>query len=122
MINHPAVCCVRQASQCSTAKKFKAEKIDYTIARLTYIDSAVKEVSWTENRLAFTDNSFEEIAPELERWYNVSITIEDEAVKQSRFTATFDQKNIIQILDALQMTTPFEYIVEQNNQIIIRKK
>jgi transmembrane sensor len=109
-------------AESSTAKKLNAEKIDYTIARLTYIDSAVKEVSWTENRLAFTDNSFEEIAPELERWYNVSITIEDEAVKQARFTATFDQKNIIQILDALQMTTPFEYIVEQNNKIIIRKK
>lgn len=109
-------------AESSTAKKLKAEKTDYTIARLTYIDSAVKEVSWTENRLAFTDNSFEEIAPELERWYNVSISIEDEAVKQYRFTATFDQKNIIQILDALQLTRHFEYTVEQNNRIIIRKK
>jgi transmembrane sensor len=109
-------------AESSTAKKSNAEKIDYTIARLTYIDSAVKEVSWTENRLAFTDNSFEEIAPELERWYNVSISFGDEAMKQARFTATFDQKNIIQILDVLQMTTPFEYIIEQNNQIIIRKK
>lgn len=95
---------------------------DYTIAALTYIDSAVKEVSWTENRLTFTDNSFEEIAPELERWYNVSITIEDDAVKKYRFTATFDQKNIIQILDALQLTRHFEYEVEQNNRIIIKKR
>jgi ferric-dicitrate binding protein FerR (iron transport regulator) len=98
---------------------------DYTIARLTYIDSAVKEVSWTENRLAFTENSFEEIAPVLERWYNVSITFEDNAVKQFRYTATFDQKNIIQVLDALQMTRAnetFDYTVEQNNRIIIRKR
>jgi transmembrane sensor len=106
----------------SSSKKTIAAKADYKIATLTYIDSAVKEVSWTENRLAFTDNSFEEIAPELERWYNVSITIEDEAVKQFRFTATFDQKNIIQIMDALQLTRQFEYLVEQNNRIIIRKR
>ena len=105
-----------------TTKQITAIPVDYTIAGLTYIDSTVKEVSWTENRLAFTDNSFEEIAPELERWYNVSIDIEDEAVKEFRFTATFDQKNIIQILDVLQLTRPFEYSVEQNNQIIIRKK
>jgi transmembrane sensor len=96
--------------------------VDYTIAALTYIDSAVKEVSWTENRLAFTENSFEEIAPVLERWYNVTITIEDEAVKQYEFTATFDQKNIIEILNYLQMTRQFDYIIEKNNQIIIRKK
>lgn len=106
----------------SPVKKLKAAPADYTIAGLTYIDSAVKEVLWTENRLAFNDNSFEEIAPELERWYNVSIRIEDEAVKQYRFTATFDQKNIIQILDALQLTRNFEYTVEQNNQIVIRRK
>jgi transmembrane sensor len=106
----------------STPKKVAAAKLDYTIAALTYIDSAVKEVSWTENRLAFTENSFEEIAPVLERWYNVTITIEDEAVKQYEFTATFDQKNIIEILNYLQMTRQFDYIIEKNNQIIIRKK
>lgn len=106
----------------TTTKKVTAVPNDYTIAALTYIDSAVKEVSWTENRLAFNDNSFEEIVPELERWYNVSITIEDEAIKQYRFTATFDQKNIIQIMDALQLTRQFDYMVEQNNRIIIRKR
>jgi transmembrane sensor len=108
----------------TNARKLSARPVDYKIAMLTYIDSAVKEVSWTENRLAFNENSFEEIIPELERWYNVSIIVEDEAVRQYRFTATFDQKNIIQILDALQLSASghFIYEVEQNNRIIIRKK
>lgn len=100
-------------------------KSGYTIAALTYIDSAVKEVSWTENRLAFTENSFEEIAPVLERWYNVSIIFEDEAVKQYRYTATFDQKNIIQILTALQLARAYEtfdFETGSNNRIVIRKR
>lgn len=118
----PNVAAEQFAAETKTAKKLLPKQTDYTIAALTYIDSAVKEVSWTENRLAFNANSFEEIAPELERWYNVTIKFEDEAVKQYRFNATFDQKNIIQILDALQLAEHFNYTVEQNNQIIIRKK
>jgi len=118
----PNIVAEKSQTQKTAAKKITPAPSEYTIATLTYIDSAVKEVSWTENRLAFTDNSFEEIVPELERWYNVSITIEDEAVKQYRFTATFDQKNIIQILDALQLTRHFQYEIEQNNRIMIRKR
>jgi len=97
----------------------------YKIAGLTYnpIDSTLVEVSWTENRLAFNDTGFEEVAAELERWYSVSISFEDDAVKQYRFTATFDRKNIIQVLDALQLTRPgqFEYKIESDNKIVIRK-
>ncbi|HRP57808.1 FecR family protein, partial [Agriterribacter sp.] len=63
---------------------------NFKITGLTYnkTDSTLTEVSWTENRLAFNDNSFETIAAELERWYNITISFTDEKVKQYRFTAT----------------------------------
>lgn len=99
----------------------KVETPTYKISDLTYINSELVETSWTENRLVFSDNSFEQIAAELYRWYNVSIRFDDEAVKEYRFTATFDQKNITQILDALQLSRHFEYKIEENNQIVIRK-
>src|SRR5262249_5831985 len=88
------------------------ETVNYKISDLTYIDSELVETSWTENRLVFNDSNFEEIAAELYRWYNVSIRFDDEAVKQYRFTGTFDQKNITQILDALQLSRHFEYKIE----------
>ncbi|HEX5027024.1 MAG TPA: FecR domain-containing protein [Agriterribacter sp.] len=95
----------------------------FKITGLTYnkTDSTLTEVSWTENRLAFSDNSFETIAAELERWYNITISFTDEKVKQYRFTATFDQKNIEQVLQALQLSRYFKYTIAANNNIIISK-
>lgn len=82
-------------------------------------DSSLVEISWTESRLAFDGNSFEEIALELERWYNVSIRFEDESIKDFRFTATFDKKTIEQVLNALQLSRPFSYRQEEDGQIVI---
>ncbi len=82
-------------------------------------DSSLVEISWTESRLAFDGNSFEEIALELERWYNVSIRFEDESIKDFRFTATFDKKTIVQVLNALQLSRPFGYRQEEDGQIVI---
>jgi ferric-dicitrate binding protein FerR (iron transport regulator) len=93
----------------------------YSIQKLSRnkADSSLVEISWTENRLAFNDNSFEDIAAQLERWYNVSIRFDDEAVKRFRFTATFNKKTISQVLDALQLSRPFEYRTGEGGQIVI---
>jgi transmembrane sensor len=97
------------------------EKRHYSIQKLSRnkADSSLVEISWTENRLAFNDNSFEDIAAQLERWYNVSIRFDDEAVKRFRFTATFNKKTISQVLEALQLSRPFEYRTEEGGQIVI---
>jgi ferric-dicitrate binding protein FerR (iron transport regulator) len=97
---------------------------DFKITGLTYNknDYVVTEVSWTQNRLAFSNCSFETIAKDLERWYNVSIRFTNEEVKQYRFTATFDQKNIEQVLTALQLSRYFKYTITGGNNIIISKQ
>lgn len=92
---------------------------DYNITRLTYMDSSMVETSWTQNKLIFSDSRLEEIAVALERWYSVSISFENEAVKNYRYTGSFDQKSITQVLDALQLSAYFNYKIEQNNKIII---
>ena len=95
---------------------------NYSVGKLIAnpADSSIAEVSWTENKLAFTDNNFEEIAKGLERWYNVSIQFEDPTLKQFRFTATFDKKTIEQVLNALAASRPFEYQLEPGNKIVIK--
>jgi transmembrane sensor len=96
---------------------YRVEKLNFNSG-----DSSLAEVSWTENRLAFNDNSFAEIAAALERWYNVSIQFEDAAVKDFRFTGTFDKKTIEQVLDALAASRPFEYRLEEGSKIVIRSR
>lgn len=94
----------------------------YEIAPLATdaILNTVVETDWTRGRLSFNDMPFDRIAMELERWYGVKIRFENEALKQSRFVATFDKENIDQVLRALQATTSFNYRkVEMDSTIIL---
>ncbi len=100
-------------------------KEKYKISGLTYfpMDSSLVEVSWTDNKLVFDSESFEDIGTRLERWYNVSIRFENPDVRQYRFTGVFDKKTIIQVLDALQLSRPFEYAEYEKDgkvQIVIK--
>jgi len=71
------------------------------------------ESLWTEDKLVFDGEPFENVANELGRWYNKNIIIEDEGLKYASFTATFENKSLTQVLTALQFTTKFRYrIVE----------
>jgi ferric-dicitrate binding protein FerR (iron transport regulator) len=112
---------VVSSSQLTKTSAVSPEK-KYKIATLTYnqTDSSLVEVSWTENRLAFNETSFDEIAVELERWYNVSIRFADDSVKQYRFTAAFEKNTLPQVLHALQLSRHFEYEIKGDNQVIIK--
>jgi ferric-dicitrate binding protein FerR (iron transport regulator) len=103
-----------------TASMNSATK-DYVVKEIApeTSDTTASEISWTKNRLVFTNNSFEEIAIQLQRWYGVELIFDNEAIKQFRFTATFDQKSITQVLEALKLSRDFDYRIEENNKIRI---
>lgn len=95
---------------------------EFTVTYLTYdkVDSSFTEVSWIDDRLAFNDQRFDELSKILKRWYNVDFSFKDEDVKAFRFTATFENKTINQILQALQLSRRFNYTINQK-EIIISK-
>ena len=111
------------------------EKIVYSIARDSNMRSRggytalplkrsaakeVDEVSWTKNRINFADQSFGEISTTLERWFAVKIVFDDPSVRQYRFTATFENKTIDEVLDALKLSRQFSYQMK-NDTIYIGK-
>lgn len=73
------------------------------------IDSLVVETAWMKAKLAFSDESFEEIANKMENWYGVSIVFENQSLKKMRFTGRFTKETINEALDALQFTASFQY-------------
>lgn len=84
-------------------------------------DSSVVESVWVQNRLEFSNETLEEIAIKMERWYgNVSIVIADEVLKKEQLNGIFEKETVYQALDALQLSTPFTYKVN-NNVITITK-
>jgi ferric-dicitrate binding protein FerR (iron transport regulator) len=79
----------------------------------------VKEIAWVQNNLAFEDESFDEIAYQLNRWYNVNIQFESSGIKQYHFTATFKKEKIEQVLDILRASKKFNYRFEGEQNIVI---
>ena len=50
----------------------------------------------------------------LERWFGVDITIKSEQIKNYRFTGVFENETIEQALNALKLSAPFEFTINQN--------
>lgn len=74
----------------------------------------IQEISWVENKFVFQNESFEDLLPKLERWYNVRIILEDPAIKSYRFTGIFINENINQALEAMQLIKSFNYKLTEN--------
>ena len=78
-------------------------------------DSSIVETSWAYNRFDIYNRKFVEIQADLERLYNVKISFKDNAVANYRFSVTFENETIEQILQALQLSYPFHYSIENEN-------
>lgn len=93
---------------------------EFTLAQLIpdKQDNTLHEVSWTENRLVFNDQEFTDLSRTLARWYNMDIEFRDESVKEYRFTATFEDKSVEQVLTALQLSRNFKYTIIEKKIII----
>jgi ferric-dicitrate binding protein FerR (iron transport regulator) len=89
------------------------------VSELNYLDDAtIAETSWVENKLAFEDESFEEVAKKMERWYGVTIRFQNQAVREERLTGLFEKETVEQALTALQEIARFHF-TKKENQIII---
>ncbi len=75
----------------------------------TQVDDMDKYVGWTEGKLVFSDDPMLEVADRLENWFNVKIEIKNEELKNYRFTGTFINEQIEEILDAFSQTSPLKY-------------
>ena len=93
-----------------------------SINKLKYspVDSTVAETQWINNRLVFRDESFEELATRLERWYDVSIELKDASLEDARLNGIFQSETIVQALEALKISVPFSY-EQKGNKITIYK-
>jgi ferric-dicitrate binding protein FerR (iron transport regulator) len=78
--------------------------------------------SWKDQMLVFADETFEDIAIKMERWFNMKIRIEDNLLKHERYTGKFvHNETVYEVLEAIKLTTPITYDVK-NEEIIIKKK
>lgn len=78
----------------------------------------IEETSWKDDVLVFKNESFEELKPKLERWFNVQIEIGTSVPKSYRFTGIFKNEDIEEALTAMQLIKPFHFKLKADDIII----
>ena len=84
------------------------------IGRQRYIG----EVAWKDSLLVFKDESFAELKPKLERWYDMKVTLKATVLESYRFTGVLKNEDIQEALTAMQLIKPFKFKLYANEVII----
>ena len=104
------------------------EKISYNhetrLLNSTVVDPNVY-YAWTNGYLVIDNEPLSQAAKKLERWYNIEILLQDEALKNFRFKATFKEETLDEVLRFIAMTTSITYKIEErelDSNGILKKK
>ena len=86
-----------------------------------------KYIAWHSGKLVFDNTPMSEVARLLERWYGIEVTVQDPEIMNYRFTTTFDNESLFQIIELLGLSSPIriEYIPAtfgKNNQAQTKSK
>jgi ferric-dicitrate binding protein FerR (iron transport regulator) len=98
----------------------KAKDPLVAIKNLSYYsgDGAAMETAWTNNRLLFEDEKFEDVAKKLERWYDVEVQFSNSNLKGIDLKGSFREETLQQAMEALAFVYRFRYEIK-NKKVII---
>jgi ferric-dicitrate binding protein FerR (iron transport regulator) len=88
--------------------------------KIDSVDNLLYETAWVNDQLAFSDESFRDVADKMEKWYGVKIVFAHEELESMRFGGKFKDESLTEALMALQFAAPFQFEI-RNKTIIITK-
>ncbi|MEQ9443185.1 MAG: FecR domain-containing protein [Cyclobacteriaceae bacterium] len=77
-------------------------------------------IAWRQKILHFDEVSLGEVAAVLERWFNVSITIENEEIRHCEISGQYINENLVNVLESLEHILGIEYRAEGEREIMIK--
>lgn len=73
---------------------------------------------WKDQLLVFDNETLEEIAVKMSRWFKIDVAI-DPLLKSQRYTGKFVyNESLEQVLEAINLTTPIKYNIDKNHVLI----
>ncbi len=69
--------------------------------------------SWKDGILVFKGSKMTDVVSTLEKWFNVSISIENSELYTYVFTAKLDNCSLEQVLDYISLSSPIKYTVKE---------
>jgi ferric-dicitrate binding protein FerR (iron transport regulator) len=107
----------RQEATLRTATNPELPLVTITGLQIDKADSSSYEAAWVNNTLAFSNESFADIALKMENWYGVEIEFANSRLEAIRFTGKFTSESVTDALQALQFTARFSF--KKNQQKIL---
>ena len=86
--------------------------------KLNPTNNIIPEIAWTQNKLYFEDESLENIAPMLERWFGNKVEITNVSLKNLRYYGNFENETIEEVLSYLKLSKPFNFKIEHDAVVI----
>ncbi len=74
--------------------------------------------AWVDQRLLFDNHSIEEVLERISRWYGVEIRLEKKLKQQKKYTASFENPTLKQVMDILAFVYDFDYELKGNDLTI----
>lgn len=82
--------------------------------------------AWKDGLLMLNEETLEQGARRIERWYNVDIDIVDDVLRNYGFKATFKDESLEEVIRLLAITTPIDYEIlprkVDENGIYLKRK
>ena len=90
-------------------KPAKVASDKFLVSPKTDVDQVI---AWTQNKLIIKGESLEALCIKLQRKYGVKFVFGDEEVKEYHFTGTLLDETFEQVMDAIKLTAPINYLVD----------
>jgi len=101
--------------------KPESSKAKIEVLPIQFIDTdntAPVDVAWKEGKFAFASTTFKDLSREMKRRYGTEIIFLNKEVAAYKYTASFEQESVTEILEALRMVKPFSYKKEGERIVI----
>ncbi len=92
-------------------------KTDEKVINISAEEDLDKFIAWKDGKLVFFNDPIENVAEKLGNWYNVTVKISNNELKKYRFTATFTDEPIEQVLDLLSKSSPIKYQIRKAKRL-----
>lgn len=86
----------------------------------TKVYGTSKYLGWKDNKLVLDNLNLQEILPILERWYGVELTLADSTLASNRYTGSFDNPNLKEVIESICFALKINY--QQRKDIWIINK
>jgi len=74
--------------------------------------------SWKEGKLIFRNEPLGNVAHKLERWFNCTIYIKDDRLRNFKFTGNIEMETLREVLELINITSPIKYTYKKETREI----